>query len=605
MTGYHEDSNLLCKRYRGNNALGALTGGVALLGAMLAGCGGDENMNDVDAAPQVDAGVQPDAGAAVLPADWDAPIGLPVAEDINADPDIVEIELVAAETEVELSPGVTTSMYTYNGTFPGPLIEAKVGDRLIVHFTNDLPEETTVHWHGVELPAIMDGSNIAQAPVAADGGTFTYEFELLTAATYWYHPHVRSNEQVEKGLYGALVVRDPAQDDALGLPANEVTVVLDDILLDGSGQVAPPFPADPVANATMQLNGREGNVLLVNGRSAQAIDVASGVPLRVRLINTANTRFFRLSVPGHTIHRIGGDGGLISKPEAIEPIDMVPDPEDASAMISDPDADSGLLLVPGERADVVFTPTGDAGEELALEWHDVPRGDHVVADVDGTLTLGHDHTDGKQPPEALLRMRFVPGSVAGAQAYEPPVALRTIEAIDATGAAPLPVTFGHTPPDAEGNVIFFATVIDGAGVPFGNLSTDQALQAELGEVRIWEVTNMTGGDHPFHPHGFFFQHIETEYIDLDDPDNNAVVPAASVENKDTIRVPARPGALGRSRTVVRLAVHFDDTGREGTALAGGKIPAADASGGWIAHCHILEHADRGMMTFLNLTAPAQ
>lgn len=583
--------------------LRALTGGVALLGAMAAGCGGDEKMGNVDAAPQADA-AQADAGAAALPADWDAPIRLPVATDTNADPDIVEIDLVAAVTEVELSPGVMTTMYTYNGIFPGPLIEAEVGDRLIVHFTNDLPEETTVHWHGVELPARMDGSNIAQLPVAANGGTFTYEFDLLTASTYWYHPHIRSNEQVEKGLYGALVVREPARDAELGLPAAEVTVVLDDILLDESGQVAPPFPADPVANATMQLNGREGNVLLVNGRPAQTIDVASGVPVRVRLINTANTRFFRLSVPGHTIYRIGGDGGLISKPVAIAPIELVPDPLDASAKISDPDAESGLLLVPGERADVVFTPTGDAGEELVLEWHDVPRGDHVVVDNGGVLGLGHDHADGKQAPEALLRMRLVEGSTASAEAYAPPATLRTIEAIDATGAAPLPVTFGHAPPDANGDVLFFATMIDGAGVPFGNLTADQALKAELGEVRIWEVTNMTGGDHPFHPHGFFFQHLETEYIDLDDPANNAVVPAPFVENKDTIRVPARPGALGRSRTVVRLAVRFDDTGRQGTALAGGKVPSADASGGWMVHCHILEHADRGMMTFLDLGAPA-
>lgn len=253
---------------------------------------------------------------------WKAAVKLPPIKDINPDAKIVEINLEASETEIEFKPGIKTQMFTYNGLFPGPLIEANVGDTLIVHFTNNLNEATTVHWHGIELPATMDGSNISQAPVPANGGTFTYQFKLLNAATYWYHPHVQTHRQVEKGLYGALIVRDPAEDRALNLPTKELTLLLDDIQLDTNEQIAPAYPTDPIEYASAQLNGRETKSnILINGKFwPLSLDIKSGEPIRLRLINTANSKFFRLSLPNHTIHRIGGDGGLINHPIASDPI---------------------------------------------------------------------------------------------------------------------------------------------------------------------------------------------------------------------------------------------------------------------------------------------
>ena len=117
-----------------------------------------------------------------------------LAVDINPDPDIVEVELTAMESRLQILAGLETEVYAYNGVIPGPIIEAKIGDRLIVHFCNDLPVETTVHWHGVETPANMDGSNMAQLKVPP-GGTFRYEFPLLEAGTFWFHPHVRTHRQ--------------------------------------------------------------------------------------------------------------------------------------------------------------------------------------------------------------------------------------------------------------------------------------------------------------------------------------------------------------------------------------------------------------------------
>lgn len=612
-----------------------------------------------------------------------AAAGPGVATDRNPDPGVVEIRLVAEERQIDLGTGDRVTMFTYNGTTPGPTIEAEVGDTLIVHFENRLPVDSTIHWHGVEVPANMDGTHLSQQPVPP-GGSHRYEFPLLRAATYWYHPHIRTNEQIEMGLYGALLVRDPGLAIGLDLPAQDHVLLLDDILLGEDGQVAPPYPDDPLENAVLQVNGREGNLLLVNGQIQPDQPVERGVPQRLRLINSANTRFMRVSIAGHQLHRIAGDGGLLEAPVAVEPIGMVPDAPQVSqghqshgmvadapqvsqdhqghgmapdapqvsqdhqghgmvpdapqaqqghqdhnahqghAMISDPDPSKGVLLTPGERAEIVFTPTGS--EPIELEWHDIPRGRHVAFYTeDGTVGLGHDHNDGKAPPETLMRLIPVgPGDGKGdrndAIAYAS-VRPATIDPLDAAGLPVIQLELGHSTPDQHGDVNFFVQRKENTGqcglpegmpcpLPFGKVTADDAPSVTVGETRIVEITNLTGGDHNFHLHGFFFQYLDTRFVDMDNPGNNRLVPAGHQEVQDTIRIPARPGAAMRSRTVTRVAVRFDDPGREGQVAAHGGEAGPDSSGGWIFHCHILDHAARGMMSYIQVrnpedTAPAE
>ena len=564
-----------------------------------------------------------------------------VAKDLNPDPEVVEVVLTAAEREVRLGPGKRVEMWTYNEGTPGPTIEGKVGDTLIVHFHNDLPESTTIHWHGVEVPANMDGSNISQGAVPP-GGYFRYEFKLLRAATYWYHPHIDSDEQVERGLYGALIVRDPAQDGLLGLPAREQVLVLDDVLLerlrsrgdddddDGDSRarddddddegprvgyrIAPPLPEDPLARALMLANGREGNTLLVNGRLAnkrqnRGLRVRRGEPLRLRVINAANSRFMRLSIPGHRMFRIGGDGGLLEEPIEVPPIEMVPDPDDPGRLISNPDPGQGVLLTPAERADIILTPTGR--HPIKVELHDFPRGRHSTSfNEAGGVVLGDDENDGKSPPRTLLTLRPF-GAARGEAEYLPPAALAEIEPIDTAGAETIKVEFGHTQPNPSGDITFFIQRKANTGqcplppgvpcpLPFRAVTPADAPSVKVGDIRVIEVNNLTAGIHNFHLHGFFFQPIETRFIDMDDPDNNYVVPAAHRELKDTVALPARPGAIMRSRSITRLAVVFDDSGREGLTEAFGKVPGEDISGGWLMHCHVLEHGDGGMMSFVQV-----
>ncbi len=513
--------------------------------------------------------------------------------DRNPDPDIVEVILVASRDTVRYKKGPETQVMTYNGSIPGPTINGKVGDTLIVHFFNELNEDTTIHWHGLELPANMDGSNISQLPVPPSG-YFRYEFQLQRAATFWYHPHIETAQQVEKGLYGALVVRDPEEDAALDLPKREHILVLDDVLLNNNNQLAPFIPLDaPRQNASMQHNGREGNYLLVNGRINPHAYIRKNVPHRMRLINTSNSRFMRVSVPApHKLWRIGGDGGLLEAPLEVEPIGMV---RDHHGERSDPDRGKGILLTPAERADVVLVPGGEA-RVIELEWHDIPRGRATAfLDNNGNIVLGHSHLDGTAPLQALITFHLYG---QGTSDYEPPPELRDIVEIDTTGAETKGFIFGHTLPDANGNLNFFAQA---PGKPFPAVTPDDAHDLVVGRTYIWEVTNLTGGDHNFHTHGFHFQPIETEFVDATNLANNFVVPWPYTEWKDTVFVPKRPGpVVGLSKTIVRLAVTIDDAGREGQTEAFGKVPGKDTSGGWLAHCHILEHSNRGMMSFFEV-----
>jgi FtsP/CotA-like multicopper oxidase with cupredoxin domain len=274
-------------------------------------------------------------GAATPPAPSDD-LSLPRAVDRNPDPDVVEIDLVARVAHKQYPGAEPSEVWTYDGSVPGPLIEAKVGDRLIVHFENQLPEATTIHWHGVRLPAAMDGTLAMQAAVEP-GARFDYTFTLKDAGLFWFHPHVRSDVQIEKGLYGTLLVRGPDEPQV----DTETVLVIDDVhvLADGS------FP--DYLDDRSKMMGREGNVLLVNGRATPGLDVRRGSLQRWRIVNTANGRFFQLRLEGHTLRVIGSDGSFYATPWDTE----------------------RLLMSPGERYDVLVIPTGSPGAVLTL-WND-------------------------------------------------------------------------------------------------------------------------------------------------------------------------------------------------------------------------------------------
>ena len=255
-------------------------------------------------------------------------------------PNIVSVELDAQEVAWEFAPGRSIPGFGYNGEVPGPAIEAKVGDTIEVRLINNLREATIVHWHGIRLPADMDGTGAVQRPVEP-GETFTYRFVVPDAGTFWYHSHHNETEQIERGLYGPLIVRgedEPKLD-------RERVLLFDDLKLDAEGNVA------PFGDSHEHHAGREGDIRLVNGRQEPELELAGGQIERWRIVNAANTKYVRLSIGGRPFSIIGTDGGLLSEPR------------DATE----------VLVTPGERVELAVGPF-DEGESIQIEGLPYDRG---------------------------------------------------------------------------------------------------------------------------------------------------------------------------------------------------------------------------------------
>lgn len=455
----------------------------ALLPALLLGACASSDESDPPA------GTQPDA-----PTD---PTTLVVIQDENPDPGVIEARLEAAETTKTYGSSPPTTVWAYNGSIPGPLVEAKVGDKVVVNFTNKLPEPTTIHWHGIRLPAAMDGTLAMQQPIEP-GTSFRYEFTLKDAGLYWFHPHMRSDVQVQKGLYGVIRVRgesEPEVDD-------ERVLVLDDVRLKADGSLSEYLDDES------RMMGREGNTILVNGQQTPTLKFRPGALVRLRVVNTANGRFFNLRLPGASWRVIGTDGGLLPKAYDAERV----------------------LMSPGERYDlVVRMPSLPQTVELTSDPHE--RGHH----------------SGENPP---LR-----------------VATFSVEGVPVERELALPTGSGSLDRLPDGDPAFTLRLNE-KNTPDGVLFTiNDAVHPEVpmvyapnGSVQVFEVKNESDMDHPFHLHGFFFQILAR---------NGIAEPVETLHNKDTIIVPMKSS--------LKLVSRFDEPGM------------------WMYHCHILEHAEHGMM----------
>ena len=377
------------------------------------------------------------------------------ATDSNPALDIVEVSLVVDEATVEYLDGQPAKVLAYRdgaidgstATVPGPMIVANRGDRLIVHVTNELDRATSVHWHGLRLPVEMDGV----VPIEA-GATFDFDFVLRDAGLFWYHPHVETDEQVELGLQGALLVDDADEPNF----AVERTFMLDDIELDGGEVVIEPTHDDLV-------HGRRGNTLLVNGKPPGVLRTAADSVERWRIVNTSNGRFFRLSLGGLALRVIGWDGGLI------------PTPYDVTE----------LVIGPGERYDVVGTLDGTEGDVLSLRTLEVLRG-HGAVD---------------RGPLELIRIEL---GAAAANRDDVPFAGPTFDALPIVASTP--ARRFELSEQLEGSTGTFFFIND------QRWPLNTPVDVRLGDLEVLELVNETEGEHPLHIHGHFVQVLERDGI---------------------------------------------------------------------------------------------
>ncbi len=361
----------------------------------------------------------------------------------------VEYTLVASEFNWETKPGKIIRAWGFNQQVPGPLLKAGQGDTLVVKVINNLPEPTLVHWHGIRLPASMDGTGEVQKPIAP-GETFEYRFEVPDAGTFWYHSHQNETVQMERGMYGGIVVEsagDPVVD-------NERVLLIDDMKLDKHNE----FKKHGAIGRWMERHdGREGDTLLINGKEAMTLHMHAGQVERWRIINAASARYFKLSLQGRPFQVIGTDGGLLEEPRT----------------------EKELLITPGERFDILVGPFN--------EW-----------EVFQIETLPYNRITFARPQKrnyAAVHVMEKKNSVANI-----PATFNRIPSL--------------APQDAVPNRLVKLSVIPSLkrGIDFVVNKEMHHTDAPVtvGELQVWDVVNTSLMDHPFHLHGFFFQVLEED-----------------------------------------------------------------------------------------------
>jgi FtsP/CotA-like multicopper oxidase with cupredoxin domain len=296
-----------------------------------------------------------------------------------ADGDTVPLRIAPVAKQIG---DTTVRMLAYNGSIPGPTLRVREGSEIAVEVVNDGDLEATVHWHGLRLENRYDGTHETQAPIPV-GGTFTYRLEFPDPGVYWYHPHIREDYGQEMGLYGNILVA-PADPDYWSPAHREVLLTLDDVLIE-DGKIAPFSRAE----TTYAAMGRYGNVLLVGGEDDLSLSATRGEVVRFYLTNTANTRVFKVALPGARMKLVGGDSGRYEREEFVEEV----------------------ILAPSERVivDVLFANPG----QLTLE-HRTPERSYSLADI----TVREDGVD-RSPAEQFEALRTAPELAAERERIEP------------------------------------------------------------------------------------------------------------------------------------------------------------------------------------------
>ncbi|MEW6449112.1 MAG: multicopper oxidase family protein [Pseudomonadota bacterium] len=396
----------------------------------------------------------------------------------SATSEVREHTLVAAPGSASLV-GVSepqTQVWAYAGAVPGPEIRVRQGDRLRVRVENRLPQETTVHWHGVRVPNAMDGVPHLTQPPIAPGSSFVYEFDCRDAGTFWYHPHTRSFEQVERGLAGALIVEE----------AKPITVdrdlvwVLDDWRLKPDAQISDDFGnMMDVSHA-----GRLGNTVTINGRVPERFAVRSGERIRLRLINAANARIFGLEFEGHKPLIVALDG---------QPID----PHTAEQ--------GRIVLGPAQRADLVLDCVAPPGKTFSVFDRFYRQQQYRLID------LAYD--DGAALRPSALDM---PTRLSANPLSEPDLQSAMRHAIEFGGGMMDPKMMRQRSQGEGGRTGMMNGMIDrmrhgmiwninGVSVPGEDHAHAPLLALERGKSYVFDMLNDTAWWHPMHLHGHTFR----------------------------------------------------------------------------------------------------
>ena len=412
------------------------------------------------------------------------PTGLPLPHlgtlaNQSAVPGEFEGTLVASPYNASLVSGRTTELWGYNEQYPGPVIELREGQRVAITFANRLDLESTIHWHGLAVPADQDGSPMDPVEPYADR-LYTFEVPIGSAGTYWYHPHAHETNtlQVGHGLAAPLIVR--GTDDPLeGIP--EQTLMITSLALDSNAQVFTGSTSMHGMGAMMMPGMSE---LLVNGRRLPVHTVTPGATERWRIINATADRYLRVSLDGHYFAVVGTDGGLLDQP--------LP-------------GLSEWLLAPAQRVEIVVSMNTRRSTRYALR----------DLGYRGGMNGGSDNE---------LMMIQTSGAVALAPVELPRILRSTVALGPATAQQRVVLSSAGM---GMGMGMTGAFLINGKRFDMDRVD----LETVVGRVELWEIVNASFMDHPIHIHGTQFQVVGRTV-------RGVPIAAASPGWFDTVNVPA-------------------------------------------------------------------
>lgn len=488
----------------------------------------------------------------------------------------VEIALAARADQVSILPGKTTSVWRYTArlhagrgdaiaslggsSYLGPVLRMRPGDHFRAHITNQLPEATTVHWHGLHVPSDMDGQ--PRLPIAP-GETFTADFVVKDRpGIYWYHPHPhgpdggRTGFQVYRGLAGLLIIDSPGE-ASLGLPAGEqdLPLVIQDRRFDGDNQLV--YLAQGMQGMRERMMGFLGDRIVVNGKVDHRLDVATR-PYRLRLLNGSNSRIYKLAwSDGRPMTVLGVQGGLLERP------------------IKRP----YLTLAPAERIDLwvdfSYDRVGESVRLVSLEFKAGMMAGMMAGGSEGMSGGMMSGMMGSGMMGAGVTHQLPLGSAFDVMAFhvnrrEKHALKLPVRLVAAPKLVPHDAVNRNQPRRFELTMRMMQGLINGRRFDGTRVADDEIV--DLNSVEVWEFDNRSMLPHPMHVHGLQFLVLQ----------------------RSQARGSMGWGGLDEG--------HVDEGWHDTVLVMPGErvrilLSFRDYSGLYLYHCHNLEHEDGGMMRY--------
>lgn len=480
--------------------------------------------------------------------------------------DVFDMKLTPVKKNIN---GQWVRMIGYNGSVPGPAITVAQGSNITIRLTNNSELETTLHSHGVRMDNAFDGvPDLTQKPIQP-GETFEYKLKFPDAGAYWYHPHVRTDYTLESGLYGSYIVI-PQENSYWSHVNREMPIMLDDISLDRNGLQS--FEKDSITHALM---GRFGNVMFTNGETNFDASVQKGEVVRLYLTNAANTRVFNFTIPGAKMKLVGADLGRYAQETSVQEI----------------------MIGPGERriVDVYFETSGD----ISII-HKTPGKQYVL----GKIHVSSDNVSTSYAKEfSVLRSNeSVASEMNDLQnsyfAKSPDKKLRIDIDMNGSMSGMMNNDSNHRGTmGSGGHMMPDGTMMGGNGMGMNGdgdaIEWEDTMsmmnQMSDGKSITWKLTDEATGK---------------SNMDIDDWtfSKDSMVKIRIFNDPKSMHPMQHPIHFHGQRFVVLATngVRNSNPVWQDTAL----IPKGDAidiifeasnSGNWMTHCHILEHAENGMM----------